>query len=536
MIIVRSLRVGLRLLAGFGTVGVLLCVVITVGWASINQQISAAHDLVEAESLTSDAGTASYRTADVNGWQTAYAFDINRHRPEATSDSGPSRKAFLASAAALKEDFTRLQDHKLTSEQRQEIEETASAFQAFMSLDTEIITSYRQGTPAALAHGDDLVLGQAIELFRAVTSKLQAFTADVQKASAATIASTKSAGTRAKQVILTVGLVALLLAGLLATVITMSINRPVRRLVAELDLLAEGDLRGVPQVEGRDEITDMAQALTQVAQAMRESITMIGGNATSLATAAEELTTTTAAIQFSAADTSAQAQGAAGSAEDITVNIGSVSAAAEEMTAAIREIADNAARASSVAAEAVATAQAAGLTVDKLGRSSTEIGDVINAITAIAAQTNLLALNATIEAARAGTAGKGFAVVAEEVKQLAQQTASATAQITHRIDALREDATGAVDAITQITQVVSTISDYQTMIASAVEQQSATTNEISSSVTSAATACTQISDNINTVATNAAQTTTGVTDAQHATNELARMSAELSVTVSRFRV
>ena len=69
----------------------------------------------------------------------------------------------------------------------------------------------------------------------------------------------------------------------------------------------------------------------------------------------------------------------------------------------------------------------------QLGTAAQEIGKVTETITNISSQTNLLALNATIEAARAGTAGKGFAVVANEIKELAQQTASATEDIKSKI-------------------------------------------------------------------------------------------------------
>ena len=107
---------------------------------------------------------------------------------------------------------------------------------------------------------------------------------------------------------------------------------------------------------------------------------------------------------------------------------------------------------------------------------------MVKVITEIAGQNNLLALNATIEAARAGEAGKGFAVVANEVKQLANQTAKATSDISEKIKIIQADAKNAVEAMDEITDVINEVNDISGTIASAVEEQSATTNEMSRNV------------------------------------------------------
>jgi methyl-accepting chemotaxis protein len=174
-------------------------------------------------------------------------------------------------------------------------------------------------------------------------------------------------------------------------------------------------------------------------------------------------------------------------------------------------------------------------TISKLGESSAEIGNVVKVITSIAEQTNLLALNATIEAARAGEAGKGFAVVANEVKELAQETAKATEDISRRVVTIQDDTTAAVAAIEQISAVISRISDFQTTIAAAVEEQTATTGEVVRNVAEAATGGVQISENVAGVAEAAQTTSAGIAQAQSASADLARMSAELQQIVSRFR-
>jgi methyl-accepting chemotaxis protein len=102
-----------------------------------------------------------------------------------------------------------------------------------------------------------------------------------------------------------------------------------------------------------------------------------------------------------------------------------------------------------------------------------DIGNVIKVISSIAQQTNLLALNATIEAARAGEAGKGFAVVANEVKELANQTAKATSEITKKIETIQIDSKNAVSAIADITQAIEKVNGHTGNIATPVEEQAA---------------------------------------------------------------
>jgi methyl-accepting chemotaxis protein len=78
-------------------------------------------------------------------------------------------------------------------------------------------------------------------------------------------------------------------------------------------------------------------------------------------------------------------------------------------------------------------------------------------------------------------------VVASEVKDLAQETARATEDISRRVQTIQADIDGAVTAIEKITTVIARISEFQTTIASAVEEQTATTGEMNRSVTQAAT-------------------------------------------------
>ncbi|MBK7999641.1 MAG: PAS domain-containing methyl-accepting chemotaxis protein [Verrucomicrobia bacterium] len=271
-------------------------------------------------------------------------------------------------------------------------------------------------------------------------------------------------------------------------------------------------------------------------KSLKETLTAVNDNAQALASASEELTAVSQQMSANSEETAAQSNVVAGAAEEVSKNVATVATSAEEMSASVKEIAKNANDAARVATEAVSVASNTNATVAKLGESSIEIGKVIKVITSIAQQTNLLALNATIEAARAGEAGKGFAVVANEVKELAKQTATATEDISQKIEAIQTDTKGAVTAIDQISRIIGQINDISNTIASAVEEQSATTNEIARNASEAAKGSTEISKNIANVSLAAKNTTEGANSTFSAATELSKLALGLKGVVEKARL
>jgi len=317
--------------------------------------------------------------------------------------------------------------------------------------------------------------------------------------------------------------------------LTRSVTKPVVQVVQVLEMVADGDLTRRMELDSKDEIGQMGQALNGTLDKLTESMGAIGESSTALASSSEELSAVSHRMSVNAEETATQSNVVSAASEQVTKNLQTVATATEEMSASIREIAKNSNEAARVETSAVKTAETTNATVAKLGESSAEIGQVIKVITSIAQQTNLLALNATIEAARAGEAGKGFAVVANEVKELAKETAKATEDISRKIEAIQGDTKGAVEAIGEISGVISQINDISSTIASAVEEQTATTNEISRNVQEAARGGSQVTENILAVAQAAKSTTQGANDTQTAAAELARMAAELQKVVAQFK-
>jgi len=325
-------------------------------------------------------------------------------------------------------------------------------------------------------------------------------------------------------------LVAYLVGGFYASAIP-----PLRRILTVLAGLAGGDLTRTIVVGTRDEVGQMGTALNSAMQNMRTVMLAIEVSAGNAAASASALTEVSAELHGAAQGSSRQAGTVSDAAVQVTREVTALGASTDEMSTSIRDIAVGAGDATAVAAEAVAAAGVASETVGRLGRSTAEIGEVLKAITAIAAQTNLLALNATIEAARAGASGRGFAVVANEVKDLAQETARATADISRRIATIAADTGAAVQAIGGIEAVIGRISDSQSSITDAVRTQTATVAEMGRNFSQLAGAAQEITDGVTGVADSTRATSTVAGDTLRAAENLSGTAAELREIVARFR-
>jgi methyl-accepting chemotaxis protein len=338
--------------------------------------------------------------------------------------------------------------------------------------------------------------------------------------------------------VLTGGSVALVLlvaiAGLFLWFTHHRIVRPLARLAAHMQRLAGGDLDGaVPLVGRRDEIGAMAGAVevfrdglvrlraagdreraeAEEARRRQEALERnlrsfeaeIGTLAAALAGRAGTLHRTGQDLASSSSRTIGSTQEVSAAAARTAGTVQAVAAAIEELSASIAGIGQRVQGSVAMTTAAVEQADRSSATVASLAEAVQRIGEVVGLINAIASQTNLLALNATIEAARAGEAGKGFAVVAQEVKNLANQTARATEDITQQIATIRSATDGAVDAIQGIGGSLEQVCRMAQEIADAVTQQDEATREIVRNIQETAGAAGAVSAAISEVAQAAEQ-------------------------------
>ena len=480
--------------------------------------------------------TARGRMIDLNLQQSNSTVALGRALLATTDAERTHADQLMAAAAdAARTDIKQIRALNLPVAAAGPIGTTLTQYEQYLNAEQAALTSAKATDPASkaaktLLADDDQ---RANEVGQQITDKRALLTDLVDKA----VEHTNAKSTSVKTIVATTLVVAVVLLGAIGWALVRTVRRALYGLRDRMTDIAagEGDLTARLAEDASDETGEVARAVNQFIARVQDVIRQMAGAADTLDGSVQTLSAMTAQMSANADETSSQAVTVTHAADDVSRNVSTLSAGSEQMSASIREISINASEAAQVATTAVGIAATARDTVADLSNATAEIGDVVKLITTIAEQTNLLALNATIEAARAGESGKGFAVVASEVKDLAQETAKATDDITQRVTAIQSGTNAAVQAISTISDIVGKISDFSTTIASAVEEQTATTSEMTRSVTDAASSATQIAANITNVSSGAASTSEAANEASRTTQTVATVVGDLKTTVGQFR-
>lgn len=256
----------------------------------------------------------------------------------------------------------------------------------------------------------------------------------------------------------------------------------VDNLANALSRLAEGDVSyriSQPFVAHLDTVREN---FNSSAEKLQSALTRVAENARGIDAGANE-------IRAAADDLAKRTEQQAASVEE-------TAAALEEITTTVKDSTRRAQEAGQLVAKARTGAEQSGdvvrkavVAMERIEKSSGEISNIISVIDEIAFQTNLLALNAGVEAARAGEAGKGFAVVAQEVRELAQRSASAAKDIKGLISTSNNQVQEGVElvgetgrALETIVSEVQEINRHVMAIVEAAQEQSSGLQQINTAV------------------------------------------------------
>ncbi|GGB17814.1 methyl-accepting chemotaxis protein [Agarivorans gilvus] len=399
-------------------------------------------------------------------------------------------------------------------------------------------------------------LQQLMALKEAITEQLQTVNNNLNQLTQESQQSTGQQITQASASILTMissGAVVIPLSIIFCFVMGLSIQRlikaPLKQLIITLKRLAEGDLSQPCQYQSGNEFGMLSKQLNQVIAQQRNTVTMLRNKSETLGQASSVNRQHGKDIMKQLDEQRSQCITVSAAMTEMEQAIQDVARRAESAAQGMRDISNTTQDGVQLAEQALANNQSLSANiassterVKSVSESSKAIFSILEVIDGITQQTNLLALNAAIEAARAGEQGRGFAVVADEVRQLAQRTASSTTEIQNMIGGLQQDTELAVNEIEQCNhsmqlnaENVRAINQQIVEINQHIERLSLLNEEISVATSQQQTTSEDVSCSMETISTAAQNNLAVVTELNRLSDDLESVAQEQVNLVNGFK-
>ncbi len=472
----HQIRIGHRLWVGFGLVLALAAAIAATGWYELADTMRAV-----------DAGERMQaRASKALQWQGMTQLNVNRTLAIAKSGGmdevdrhfQPLIKETSAQISALQKELEASVD---SDEEKAQFDGIAERRKAYIAKRDNIFALLDIEDPGAKEALNSQLLPAAADYIEAIHAYQLSQRKQADEQARVTAEDVESARLR----LVAMALLCVVVGAGGAWVIARSVITPLRRVVAATQVIAQGDLSTQVDIDGKDELCELAHSLEAMQQSLRSIVGDVRASTESIRVASDEVASGSQDLSSRTEQAASSLQQTASTMEEISGTIRSTADAARMANQLVSGAAEAATRGGGVVSEVVTT-------MDEITQSSKRIVDIIGVIDGIAFQTNILALNAAVEAARAGEQGRGFAVVAGEVRALAQRAASAAKEIKVLISASSEKVDAGAALVNEAGQSMSAIVTSVQRVADIIGEISTASSEQSDGISQVNTAVTQL--------------------------------------------